>query len=280
MVCTGVFDNPQFPKIKDFDKYVGKKMHSRDYREANKFTGKNVLVIGAGRSASDLVLQISAVANVTSSQFPRPGETAEKRAIRLSEFGNAAIFKDGLERFTKDEVIFKDGTKAHFDMVIFATGYRFAYPFLNSGAGMAIEDHYVKPLYKQILNINHPTMAFIGVPIFAANNHMFDLEARFALEFITGRKRLPPKKEMLASMQNDFNSAPVKSKPHFLALDQKRYNNDLAETAGIENMKEVYSDILADQVRTFKMDPIGFRNYDYIIHDDGKTFDKVDIRQN
>lgn len=34
---------------------------------------------------------------------------------------------------------------------------------LDANTGIYVDDNYVQPLYKQILNIEHPTMAFIGI---------------------------------------------------------------------------------------------------------------------
>lgn len=57
------------------------------------------------------------------------------------------------------------------------SGYNFQYPFLRADSGIRIDDNYVYPLYKQILNIKYPnSMAFIGIPQAAAYNRMFDLQ--------------------------------------------------------------------------------------------------------
>lgn len=39
MVCTSVFDSPRIPEIPNMHKFKGIKMHSRDYRRANRFAG-------------------------------------------------------------------------------------------------------------------------------------------------------------------------------------------------------------------------------------------------
>lgn len=90
----------------------------------NSNAGKKVLVIGSGRSASDVVIQISAVTHVTSVQHARPNETERARQVRLSEFGTYATFKDGIDHFQEDGygVVFTDGTRDNFNVVIFATG--------------------------------------------------------------------------------------------------------------------------------------------------------------
>jgi len=53
---------PNYPGWKDFLTDVNFS-HSKDYRNADPFVGKNVLVVGAGESGSDVALEISRVAN-------------------------------------------------------------------------------------------------------------------------------------------------------------------------------------------------------------------------
>lgn len=58
----------------------------------------------------------------------------------------------------------------------FFSGYQYSYPFLGNDTGIKIDDNYVHPLYKQILNIERPSMAFIGIPTIAVHNRMYDLQ--------------------------------------------------------------------------------------------------------
>ncbi|WP_205127510.1 MULTISPECIES: flavin-containing monooxygenase [Okeania] len=52
---------PKYPKWKDSLTEV-EFSHSQEYRNANNFVGKNVLVVGGGESGSDVALEISRVA--------------------------------------------------------------------------------------------------------------------------------------------------------------------------------------------------------------------------
>lgn len=56
------------------------------------------------------------------------------------------------------------------------SGYQYSFPFLKNDTGISVKDNYVHPLYKQILNIRFPSMAFIGIPYVAAHNPMYDLQ--------------------------------------------------------------------------------------------------------
>jgi hypothetical protein len=41
-------------------------------------------------------------------------------------------------------------------------GYKYSFPFLTASCGISVKERRVGPLYKHLLNIRHPTMAFIG----------------------------------------------------------------------------------------------------------------------
>ena len=41
-------------------------------------------------------------------------------------------------------------------------GYEYSFPFLTAGCGVGVTSRRVGPLYKHLLNIHHPSMAFIG----------------------------------------------------------------------------------------------------------------------
>lgn len=59
---------------------------------------------------------------------------------------------------------------------LYCTGYLYSYPFLSVDTGIHVTDNFIQPLYKQVFNIDHPTMAFVGVPTSASNFMMFDLQ--------------------------------------------------------------------------------------------------------
>ena len=93
-VANGSNTHPKYPDWKDSLTEV-ECSHSQDYRNANNFAGKNVLVVGGGESASDVALEISRVAqncwvslrNSTGFVVPR------KRGERANDIGtNRGIY--------------------------------------------------------------------------------------------------------------------------------------------------------------------------------------------
>ena len=57
IVATGHFSTPNMPSFEGFDQFPGRIMHSHDFRDAQEFAGKRLLVIGSSYSAEDIALQ-------------------------------------------------------------------------------------------------------------------------------------------------------------------------------------------------------------------------------
>ncbi|XP_031628156.1 dimethylaniline monooxygenase [N-oxide-forming] 3-like isoform X2 [Contarinia nasturtii] len=274
-VCSGVFSMSIFPEnIKDMDKFKGKTIHSRDYRKAETFRKKNVLVIGAGPSGRDIAIHVAKRANrVTLSRHVRKDETAEDLQRLQRGYGPKITLKGEVKRLTKKAAEFEDGTQQTFDTIIYATGFAYSYPFLGEDTKIQVDDNYVSPLYKQIINIEHPTMAFIGVVTVTATMPMSDLQARFALKFITGAKKLPSRDAMMEDMNTRsetlWSNGVAKSKTHVIGYAHGDYADELATTAGIQNIPRVISDMVNDVFTTIRVtDPFGFRSLIYTIESD------------
>lgn len=52
MICNGHYFEPKMPKIEGDDLFKGDVLHSHDYRIPESFTGKKVVVFGAGPSGN------------------------------------------------------------------------------------------------------------------------------------------------------------------------------------------------------------------------------------
>lgn len=53
VLATGGLAVKNMPAIKGIDKFAGDAIHSRDFKDPNKYTGKNVLVVGLGSTGAD-----------------------------------------------------------------------------------------------------------------------------------------------------------------------------------------------------------------------------------
>nr|XP_020670361.1 dimethylaniline monooxygenase [N-oxide-forming] 2-like isoform X1 [Pogona vitticeps]XP_020670362.1 dimethylaniline monooxygenase [N-oxide-forming] 2-like isoform X1 [Pogona vitticeps] len=111
----------------------------------------------------------------------------------------AVIVKPLVKEFTESSAIFEDGTvEENVDVIIFATGYTVAFPFLDKSV-IEVENNRV-PLYKHVFppHLEKPTLAFIGLiqplgPIMPTA----ELQARWATRIFKGLSSLPPESTMV-----------------------------------------------------------------------------------
>lgn len=63
--ATGTWENPYIPEYPGAQLFEGEQLHTRDYKTADYFKGKHVIVVGGGISAIQLLDQISKVTATT-----------------------------------------------------------------------------------------------------------------------------------------------------------------------------------------------------------------------
>ncbi|XP_063796088.1 dimethylaniline monooxygenase [N-oxide-forming] 2-like isoform X2 [Pseudophryne corroboree] len=108
------------------------------------------------------------------------------------------VVKPDVAEFTETAVKFDDGTtEENIDAVIFATGYRFSFPFLDESI-IKVEDNKIS-LYRNIfpLTLEKPTLGVIGLlqplgPIMSSS----EIQARWVTRVFKGLCKLPPPDEI------------------------------------------------------------------------------------
>ncbi len=63
--CTGTWEAPYIPDIPGAERFRGRRLHTKDYKTADEFIGKHVIIVGAGISAIQLLDEISRVTKTT-----------------------------------------------------------------------------------------------------------------------------------------------------------------------------------------------------------------------
>lgn len=56
------FSTPQKPHIEGIEDFKGQQIHSHDYREPSPYTDSKVIILGAGASGLDILMEVSTVA--------------------------------------------------------------------------------------------------------------------------------------------------------------------------------------------------------------------------
>lgn len=225
-VCTGQFWCPSYPAVEGRDLFRGRQTHSHEYRRPEPFKDRRVLIVGGGPSGFDIALNISAVAEQVIISY-HPGGAKE------GQFPDNVIEKPMLVSLSEYTATFEDGTSAEIDDVCYCTGYRFRFPFLTPECGIIVEDKQVRPLYHQVVNIDHPTMGFIGVPYYACPCMLFDAQAQFWVSVLDGRCQLPDAATMRRQEADDVERRRAQGVlPHNMARHQREYADSLTELAG------------------------------------------------
>uniref|UniRef100_A0A1B6J0A7 Flavin-containing monooxygenase n=1 Tax=Homalodisca liturata TaxID=320908 RepID=A0A1B6J0A7_9HEMI len=124
------------------------------------------------------------------------------------------------------------------------TGYKYALPFLAPECGIKIaEGKVIQPLYKHIVNINYPTMGFIGIPFRALVLPLFDYQVRYYLKTLTGEVELPTQEDMFAELEQEMLTKQKQGIPlrkyHEMKIGMRSYMEGLANIAKFEQFPPV-----------------------------------------
>ncbi|EAT48105.1 AAEL000829-PA [Aedes aegypti] len=271
LVCNGHYSDPVVPDFQGKDLFKGVQLHSHQYRKPHVFKNRNVLIIGAGPSGRDLVFAAEDCAKTIYFSHHVP------QKLKNAVFPTNVVQVPDVARLHETEVEFVDGSRHSVDFILYCTGYHFKFPFLHEDCGIELDDDWVKPLYKHILNINHPTMAFIGIPFLVCTTLMFDLQSRFVMKYFSGERPLPTKEEMMEDLESEMNNrwkrGLKKRQAHMMGGEvQRDYYNDVAKTAEIEPIPPVMIDMHIASHRRKNEDLRGFRN-DVFRLLDGENFE-------
>ncbi|KAI5861941.1 thiol-specific monooxygenase [Durotheca rogersii] len=211
VVAAGHYNVPYVPDIPGLveyeERHPGSIMHSKHYRGAEAFAGKKVVVVGGSVSAVDAIHEIRAVARrpvIASVRRPLP-------AFGWTPFVHPHVaLRSAIARLdpAARRVEFADGSVADgVDVVYFATGYDFSFPYLQSGGGeekgqgrqlppVEIRNRRIDGLYQHVFSRRDPTMAFIGMITGGLTFRVFEWQAVAAARVFAGRGTLPSREEM------------------------------------------------------------------------------------
>ncbi|KAF2988155.1 hypothetical protein EK904_013689 [Melospiza melodia maxima] len=114
----------------------------------------------------------------------------------------AVVLKPNVKEFTESSAVFEDGTtEGNIDVVLFATGYNFSFPFLEDSVRGSIHDN--RSLYNCIFppQLEQPTLAIIGL-IQLTGSIMVgsEMQARWVTGVFAGWNKLPPPSRMMAEV--------------------------------------------------------------------------------
>jgi len=110
--------------------------------------------------------------------------------------------KPNIRELQGDYVLFEDGTRLPFDIIIYATGYNISFPFLKSDI-VAVEDNNIA-LYRRVVDPNLPNLYFIGLlqPL-GAIMPLSEIQGKWVAGLLAGTMRLPNSMTMRRAITAD-----------------------------------------------------------------------------
>ena len=206
------------------------------------------------RSAVALLLRM-ARGNVTRYGMPRPDRPVlcappTVSDSLLSKLGHGDILvKPSIDRFHRDLVRFTDGSSEPVDVVIYCTGYKISFPFLDDAAIGAHGNQI--PLYRRIVPPQLPGLYFIGLiqPI-GAVMPIAEIQSEWVADLLEGRATLPPQQHMKREIAR-YTAATVRrygaSATHPIQVDFLAYIREIRRERqmGVRRARRARGQVLA-----------------------------------
>ncbi|XP_012283263.1 flavin-containing monooxygenase FMO GS-OX-like 4 [Orussus abietinus] len=260
MVCNGHYFEPSIPAIPGVGSFPGEILHSHSYREPNKFAQKTVVILGASMSGIDIGLELTETA--------RQVYLSHNKEKLTAPLPSNMIQVAGIEKIENNVFTFKDGVTTTADVFMYCTGYLFRFPFLDDSCQIQVDDNYVSPLYKHLVNIEHPTMCIVGIPSSVVPFPLFHMQVKYFLALLQGRVELPSKSDMLVDAAL---KTPMKRHAHRLANKQWEYNDSLADAGGFERLPAFYRIGYNSWSQERNRNLLNYKNTKFLISEDGQT---------
>ncbi|XP_029474103.1 dimethylaniline monooxygenase [N-oxide-forming] 5-like isoform X2 [Rhinatrema bivittatum] len=168
------------------------------------------------------------------SQHPMVNDDLPNRIL-----AGTVLVKPNVKKFTETSAIFEDGTEEdNIDVVVFATGYSFAFPFFEESV-IKVHTNQVS-LYKYVFppDLEKPSVAIIGlIQPLGAIMPISELQARWATRVFKGVNQLPPASNMksdIAWKKKVMQKRYVTSNRHTIQVDYVDYMDELATVVGVK----------------------------------------------
>jgi len=254
IVASGHFSTPNMPSFPGIESFPGRIFHSHDFRHAEEFEGKSVLLIGGSFSAEDLALHgIKAKAKgITISCRSSIGlnwcHPVEERALLTHVEGR--------------RVNFSDGSSKEFDVIVFCTGYKHNFPFMEQSLRLdrLVSGHRLlssPELYKNIVWKTNPGLMYL-----AGCTRVFEAQAPWIVKYLVGEINFPDDPQPTINEWLNRNTEAM----HLNPLDYMSFKNDIMQDwvreakynydiDKLEMLKQIYLDK--------KRNPLTFRDQCY-----------------
>ena len=221
VVASGHFSVPYIPEYEGMKSFPGRILHSHDFRDAEEFRGKDLIVLGSSYSAEDVALQCYKYGAKSVTIGYRNNPMGFKWPSGMKEVHY-------LDKLEGKKAIFKDGHTQDVDAIILCSGYLHHFPFLEKS--LTLETHnrlYPPKLYKGVVWQDNHNLFYLGMQDQFHTFNMFDCQAWYVRDVIMDKIQIPSDSEV----EKDINDWVVKEEkledPIQMIDFQTEYTKDL-----------------------------------------------------
>jgi trimethylamine monooxygenase len=221
IVASGHFSVPYIPEYQGMKSFPGRILHGHDFRDAEEFRNKDVVVLGSSYSAEDIALQCYKYG---------------AKSVTIGYRHNPMGFKwpDGmkevhyLDRLEGNKAIFKDGHEQNADAIILCSGYLHHFPFLDESLKLKTTNRLYPPkLYKGVVWQNNHNLMYLGMQDQFHTFNMFDCQAWFARDVILGKIKMPTNEDIDNDINKWVSEEEALEDPNQMIDFQTEYTKDL-----------------------------------------------------
>ena len=174
----------------------------------------------------------TAVGEMTDYGLPEPDHrlleahpTVSSELLPRIGHGDIAV-KPNIERFAGARTVrFADGSEEQVDLVVYCTGYRIEFPFLDQRVFAARDNR--MPLYRRVVSVESPGLYFVGfIQPLGPIMPLAEAQAGWVADLLTGEAALPPLPQMreeIAEYDRWLKKRFVASKRHTIEVDFHPY---------------------------------------------------------
>jgi len=255
VVSTGHFAFPAAPEFKGINTFPGEVMHAHDFRGAERFAGKNLLMIGSSYSAEDIGMQAH--------KMGAKSVTISYRTAAMGyDWPETTVERPLVTRFEGSTAHFSDGTQGDFDAVVLCTGYQHKYPFLPSELSLTSKNVlYPGNLYKGVVWQGNTNLFYLGAQDQYYTFNMFDAQAWFARDVMTGAIELPSLAEREADIAAWLERQSALPSHAAEADFQSDYLRELIDATDYPSFDlDAVSQLFKDWMRNKETDILGYRD--------------------
>jgi dimethylaniline monooxygenase (N-oxide forming) len=146
--------------------------------------------------------------------------------------------KQNVRQLANDHVEFEDGSVEPIDTIIYATGYRTSFPFLDESLFQVTDQ--VPSLYRRMVAPQLPGLFFVGLvqPV-GPTIPLAEVQARWLAKHLSGAMKLPDTDVMATEIERHTKAVQqryVGSARYVLEVDARRYtqqlNSDMQQSSG------------------------------------------------